>query len=157
MRWKAEQNCSEPRLAEIAGELALHLRVGDRVWLQGELGAGKSTFARAVLHALGVRDLAEGSPTFSIAHEYRSFAGDVIHLDLYRLEAESEIEDAGVPAYFWEREAIVLAEWMDRFPGFAALAEKAAQSVYTVKISRSAQSVHTLRDLEITRLEPRRV
>ncbi len=96
------------------------------------MGAGKSTFARALLEALGVDRPPEGSPTFAIAHEYRmtregSLAlstpraeAAVIHLDLYRLRSEGELEEAGVTAYFWERSALVIVEWLSLFESFRA-------------------------------------
>ena len=86
------------------------------------MGAGKTTFAKALLSSLGVELPAEGSPTFAIAHEYpwriRSKNAEVIHLDLYRLKSETELEEAGIFSYFWEREALVLVEWSSLFPAF---------------------------------------
>jgi tRNA threonylcarbamoyladenosine biosynthesis protein TsaE len=66
----------------------------------------------------------EGSPTFAIAHEYHFMAkagrGDVAHIDLYRVESEDELDQAGIPAYFWERKLIAITEWLSRFPEFEA-------------------------------------
>lgn len=111
--------CSEENTLALARELAVEIRPGDRVFLEGPLGAGKTTFARALLSGLGVHQPPEGSPTFAIAHEYDSPKGNVVHLDLYRLRTEEELEQAGVSAYFWEREAIVLVEWISLFTDFA--------------------------------------
>ena len=82
------------------------------------MGAGKSTFARVLMSQLGIPGLPAGSPTFAIAHEYRSDRGDLIHLDLYRIKSEIEIEEAGIHSYFWERECMVIAEWTSLFPEF---------------------------------------
>ena len=82
------------------------------------MGAGKSTFARALLKALGVRQSSEGSPTFAIAHEYRAPICDIAHIDFYRFKSELEIEEAGIHTYFWERPMIVLAEWVSSWPEF---------------------------------------
>ncbi len=82
------------------------------------MGAGKTTFARALLGALGVRQPPEGSPSFAIAHEYSGPRGGVVHLDFYRLRSESEIDDAGIPDYFWGSGAIVIAEWLSLFAKF---------------------------------------
>ncbi len=80
------------------------------------MGTGKTTLARYVLEALGQLDAAEGSPSFPIAHEYRCPMGDVIHIDFDRMKSEEEIEQAGLLAYFWERDALVLTEWLGRWP-----------------------------------------
>jgi tRNA threonylcarbamoyl adenosine modification protein YjeE len=101
------------------------------VLLEGELGAGKTTFARALLFGLGVSQPPEGSPTFAIAHEYaRTEERRVVHVDLYRLRSEAEIDEAGIPAYFWpessglsseqELAPIVICEWLSMWPGFEA-------------------------------------
>jgi tRNA threonylcarbamoyl adenosine modification protein YjeE len=125
--WRAVSGCSEAELSALAGEFARELRAGDRVLLEGPLGAGKSTFARALIEALGVRQPAEGSPTFAIAHEYSGVPLDVVHIDFYRLRSETEIDEAGIPAYFWERRPVVLAEWISSFPAFAAIVRKSEE------------------------------
>lgn len=96
------------------------LKPGDRLFLEGPLGAGKTTFASHLLRALGVRESPGGSPTFPIAQEYATRVGEVIHLDLYRLKSQRDLEDAGIEAYFWEREALVLCEWGSLWPELLA-------------------------------------
>lgn len=80
------------------------------------MGAGKSTFARAILEGLKIEQPAEGSPTFSIANEYNSSLGDLIHIDFYRMEHEAELENRGIYAYYWDRPAIVISEWLSNWP-----------------------------------------
>lgn len=92
------------------------MRSRDRVLLEGEMGAGKSTLARHLLAALGIHQSPEGSPTFAIAHEYAGPRGEVIHIDLYRIRSEDEIEEAGVFDYLWNRDAIALLEWTSMWP-----------------------------------------
>lgn len=116
--WKVISNCSEAKLANIAEELALQLTPGSRVILEGPLGAGKTTFTRYLLKALQITQTSQGSPTFAIAHEYNSPRGPIAHLDFYRLKDESEIDEAGIPSYYWEREMIVISEWLSLFPNF---------------------------------------
>jgi tRNA threonylcarbamoyl adenosine modification protein YjeE len=153
--------CSEAETRRVAAELALLLKPGDRVFLEGELGAGKTTFARALLESLSIDQRAEGSPTFPIAHEYSGASGDVIHIDFYRLKREAELDEAGITAYFWEREAIVLCEWISLFPNFrdAVLRSSLAAEVpahrrgraYRVTLGRIPSSPDR-RDIRIERL-----
>ena len=84
------------------------------------MGAGKTTFSRALLEGLGITQPPEGSPTFAIAHQYRAPIAEVFHIDFYRIRSEAEIDEAGIPAYFWDPEAIVLAEWTSLWPVFEA-------------------------------------
>ena len=110
---------------------------GDRIFLEGELGAGKTTFARAMLESLGIKEQALGSPTFPIAHEYLSDAGDVVHVDFYRLKREAELDEAGITAYFWERQAIIIAEWISLFPAFREAVLKTREGrAFRVTLSR---------------------
>ena len=119
--WKAASGYSEPELNELGLDLARELVPGDRILLEGPLGAGKTTFARSLLLGLGVIQPPEGSPTFAIAHEYESENGGVVHIDFYRLKSEAEIEEAGISAYYWERKLIVIAEWLSLWPEYQEL------------------------------------
>lgn len=100
------------------------------------MGAGKTTFSRALLEGLGVVQPPEGSPSFAIAHEYQGARCEVIHIDFYRLRSEAEIAEAGVEAYFWERDrAIVIAEWTSLFPEFEkAVLQSAPQGLWRVRL-----------------------
>lgn len=94
------------------------------IFLEGALGAGKSTLASALLRRLGHPTGGEGSPTFPLAHEYRLTERPgypVAHLDLYRLESEEELEMAGLLEHFRGEPGLVMVEWMSKFP---ALREK---------------------------------
>ncbi|MDX8401293.1 MAG: tRNA (adenosine(37)-N6)-threonylcarbamoyltransferase complex ATPase subunit type 1 TsaE [Mariprofundaceae bacterium] len=106
---------SESETIEIAGEIAHSLKPGDVLALHGELGAGKSVFARAVMRALGVRDAAMPSPTFAIIQEYAGEACRVAHMDWYRLAGAEELEAIGVREYF-QPPWICLIEWPERAP-----------------------------------------
>jgi len=107
---------SEAETRAFATSLAGRLRPGDVVALRGELGAGKSVFARAVMRALGVVDAALPSPTFSLIQEYDGEGCRVAHMDWYRLEGPEEVMALGVSDYFhppW----ICLIEWPERAEG----------------------------------------
>ena len=82
------------------------------------MGAGKTTLARFLLQALGILQPPEGSPTFAIAHEYDSPQGGVVHIDYYRIRSAQEIDEAGIPSYYWERKLIVISEWLSSWPEF---------------------------------------
>jgi tRNA threonylcarbamoyladenosine biosynthesis protein TsaE len=97
------------------------------------MGVGKTTFARALLAGLGLNQPAEGSPTFAIAHEYDTPAGSVVHMDFYRLKSEMEIDDAGIPSYFWDRDLIVITEWLSSWPEFEALVMRSGR-VFRVEL-----------------------
>jgi len=96
-----------PEATERAGaELAARLKPGDVVLVSGELGAGKTTFVRGALRALGVTGPIT-SPTFVVGHLYD---GPLAHLDLYRL-AGMDAEDPGLLDDYFAPEAIVFVEW----------------------------------------------
>ena len=82
---------------------------------KGNMGAGKTSFIRALCAAKNVEETV-GSPTFSIINEYSSPTGIIYHLDLYRLKDEEEAVRAGVEDCLYSGE-ICLVEWPDRAPG----------------------------------------
>src|SRR5688572_25454959 len=85
------------------------------VIFEGEMGAGKTTFIKAICRELGVTD-AVSSPTFSIVNEYETTAGKrLYHFDFYRIEAEQEALDIGTLEYF-ESGNWCFIEWPTRIP-----------------------------------------
>ena len=107
----------EAQLAAHAARLAPAARGGGIVYLAGDLGAGKTTFARALLRALGVGERIK-SPTYSLIESYRVGDLDVQHLDLYRIADPGELEWLGL-GDLWTPTALALIEWPER--GGAAL------------------------------------
>lgn len=100
-----------------AAALAAVIAAGDRVFLDGGLGAGKTTFTRGFVRGLGhpdPRDVA--SPTFALHHRYEGGRLPVDHLDLYRLEDAGAARIQGVLDAFEERDAVTLVEWPERLP-----------------------------------------
>ena len=86
------------------------------VYLTGDLGAGKTTFARGFLHAMGIPGAIK-SPTYTLLETYETASVTVVHLDLYRLRDPSELEplglrDLALPGYLW------LIEWAERGAGW---------------------------------------
>ncbi len=83
------------------------------VALIGEMGAGKTTFVKAICDVLGVED-SVSSPTFSIVNEYTSAQGETLfHFDFYRIDDEEEALDFGVEEYF-DSDAFCFMEWPEK-------------------------------------------
>lgn len=96
-------------------ELAQALPGGMVAFLYGDLGAGKTTFARAFLRALGVGERVK-SPTYSLVEGYEIGDRRAFHLDLYRIADPGELEWLGLDSLA-EPGAIVLVEWPERGAG----------------------------------------
>ena len=106
---------SEEETIELGERLAGSLPSRQVVLLIGQLGAGKTTLAKGIVKGLGAAQPDEvSSPTFTLIHEYGS-EGRVFHIDLYRLDTLAELATLGLEDLF-ERDAIVLVEWGERFP-----------------------------------------
>lgn len=85
------------------------------ITLDGDLGAGKTTLAQAICEGFGVQDEVT-SPTFAIVHEYRAPKSPVFHIDLYRLEKPSDLQNVGWDDIM-QADALILIEWPDRSGG----------------------------------------
>ena len=106
---------NEAATVAYAQKLAEEIKQGQTIALSGELGAGKSFLARALMRALGVADEALPSPTFALIQTYDGKGCQVAHMDWYRLDDAGEIEMLGVRDYF-EPPWITLIEWPERAP-----------------------------------------
>jgi tRNA threonylcarbamoyladenosine biosynthesis protein TsaE len=115
---KTLETSSAAETETIAAQLAGTLQAGDLVLLEGELGAGKTTFVRGMVRALGIT--AEvNSPTFSIGHRYVGEHMTVSHLDLYRLGSFAG-EDPALLSDYLTGEEIAVIEWPEVAEGSLA-------------------------------------
>ena len=108
---------NEQATVRLVTDIAAALEPGDLVTLSGDLGAGKTTFARAMIRYLADNpDIAVPSPTFTLIQTYDLPRFPVVHADLYRLEGPGELAELGFDDL--AKEAVVLLEWPDRAAGF---------------------------------------
>ena len=115
MRERVFDLADESATRALAGRVATALDGGGVFYLHGELGAGKSSFARALLQTLGVGGRIK-SPTYSLVENYPLAQGQAWHLDLYRIADPDELQWLGVEA-LGEPDAVVLIEWPQRGRG----------------------------------------
>lgn len=103
---------SESDMEELGAGLARHLPGVRVVFLTGDLGAGKTTLVRGLLHALGHQGVVT-SPTFTLMETYPLAGLTVVHIDLYRLEDPAELEQLAIRDYL-DEQSVLLVEWADR-------------------------------------------
>jgi tRNA threonylcarbamoyladenosine biosynthesis protein TsaE len=115
MRWRSrspeETRAAARELAEVIGS------GGAAIALLGELGAGKTAFAKGFAEGLGLPPGLVSSPTFTIAQELPAGAGRrLVHADLFRVGSLAELEAAGFEDWLGP-DVLLLVEWADRLPG----------------------------------------
>lgn len=110
-------------MTDWAGQFARSLRAPGRgpliVGLRGDLGSGKTTWARAMLRGLGHGGRVP-SPTYTLLEHYALDGLDVVHLDLYRLTGDTELENLGLRDWLAQPATWLLVEWPERAPRLAA-------------------------------------
>jgi tRNA threonylcarbamoyladenosine biosynthesis protein TsaE len=102
----------EAAVQRVASAFAHAVRPPTVLFLRGDLGAGKTTFARAYIHALGYEGYVK-SPSYGLLETYQVSGQSVLHLDLYRIEDPEELEYLAIRDLF-DDSTVLLVEWPDR-------------------------------------------
>lgn len=128
---------SPDETARFAKALGPVLTEGDVILLAGDVGAGKTHFARHLIQSILTTPEDVPSPTFTLVQTYDTLPGSLWHADLYRLESTQEIEELGLVDAF--ESAICLVEWPDRLDTFAP--DKALNLTFTDGRTEDARRV----------------
>jgi tRNA threonylcarbamoyl adenosine modification protein YjeE len=112
------RDCSEEELGDYVSRWLKTVDLTNAVvFLEGIMGAGKSTFVREVLRVLSPDSQSQGSPTFPLVQTYQTKTGvPFYHIDLYRLKSEAELSDSGIESQIDEVGSIACIEWASLFP-----------------------------------------
>lgn len=137
----------EAATAALAGALAAALDGGLVLYLRGPLGAGKTSFARALLTALGVGERIK-SPTYTLLEGYTVAGRPAWHLDLYRIADPGELEWLGLDALA-DPSALILVEWAERGIGALPMADVELRLDYAGAGRRAALSSCTMRGEQV--------
>jgi len=127
---------SEEETKSYAKKLARQLKPGDIIFLQGDLGAGKTTFVKGLAQALHVSPRKVNSPTFVLMNYYKGKL-PIYHFDLYRLEKAAEIDTLDFDEYFYGQ-GISLIEWPER------LGEYQPKDYYLVEFKHKSEQVREI-------------
>jgi tRNA threonylcarbamoyladenosine biosynthesis protein TsaE len=138
---------SEEETKQCAQSLARQLKAGDIVLLQGDLGAGKTTFVKGLAQAFKVSTKKVNSPTFVIMNYYKGKM-PLYHFDLYRLERSKEIDTLDFDEYFYG-EGISLIEWPER------LGEYKPKQYYLVEFKHKSENQREICISYPSKLQPR--
>lgn len=130
---------TESELAAEGERIGRALPAGSVVYLQGELGAGKTTMVRAIAKGLGVSEPAS-SPTYALVHRYAGSRGAIFHLDCFRIQRPEESADLDWEGLAASGDALLI-EWPERAVGWAPAA--------TMRVRLSHLADPTVRGLEL--------
>lgn len=107
---KNYKSISLQKISEVVQDIQSRLQPGSLLLLEGEVGSGKTEFLKELMSFYGISEVA--SPTFSLHHRYHSSKGiDFVHVDLYRIQSEDDLESTGFWDLFQNQNEILLIEW----------------------------------------------
>lgn len=132
---------SAERTEEIAADLAGTFRGGEVVTLTGELGAGKTVFAKGIAKGLGIADTVV-SPTFTIMQAYEGRL-KLYHCDMYRIEGEGELSETGFFDALSDPRGVMVIEWPSKIEGALP---KDAVNVEIERVSESGRRITVLQN-----------
>jgi tRNA threonylcarbamoyladenosine biosynthesis protein TsaE len=104
---------SEQETAKLAADFVSGCEAGNRIVLNGNLGAGKTFFIKSALSSIDIKDV--NSPSFAIVNEHQN-SFHIYHFDFYRLRNVEELFDIGWQDYLNDDDAIIFIEWGNRLP-----------------------------------------
>ncbi|WJW74825.1 tRNA (adenosine(37)-N6)-threonylcarbamoyltransferase complex ATPase subunit type 1 TsaE [Thiohalobacter sp. IOR34] len=139
----------EAAMEAFGARLAAVLPPGSRVYLAGELGAGKTTLVRGLLRGLGYRGRVK-SPTYALVEPYEIDGRPVYHLDLYRLSDPEELEWIGIRELFAD-DALCLIEWPERGAGVLPPADLHIEIRHAGEARRLRLAAGSARGVELLR------
>jgi len=129
---------SEAETYEFSQKVAKHVRIGQVIALIGNLGSGKTIFAKGFAAALDVKENIS-SPTFNIVCEYTWDDKKMLyHLDLYRINNSSDAFAFGINEYIYDKNAIILLEWPER------IADILPEDTLFIKIEQAGKYKRTI-------------
>ena len=145
----------EAATGRLAAAIAAAARPGDLIALTGDLGAGKTAFARAFIRACAGADIDVPSPTFTLVQTYDLPGGPIWHVDLYRTERAAEARELGLEEALTD--AIVLIEWPERMGDALAVARLdvtltfgAGENERRARLTGHGRLARRLRDLKLS-------
>ena len=133
---------SEKDTYELGRSMALQARPGDIFCLEGDLGAGKTVFAKGFGRGLGIEEPIS-SPTFTIVHEYYDGRLPLYHFDAYRIDDPAELYEIGYDEYFYG-DGVCLVEWPSK------IAELIPAGAVHVMIERDREKGSDYREITVT-------
>lgn len=139
MEIKESFSCEDTR--EIARRIAEKMRPGSIICLDGDLGAGKTAFAKGFAEGLGIREDVS-SPTFTIMQIYKEGRLPLYHFDVYRLADPEEMDELGYEEFFFS-DGVCLVEWADR------IGELIPEEAMRIRIEKNAQKGFDYRIIRI--------